>query len=95
MRRGLPFGRTHGSLSLSVQGSPTGKREPRARAAHQMDAVECSRDTRPYLPTRGKSDVSCDPGLTPRVPARVTFVPFPIPAVILNSAQNKELPVGS
>lgn len=46
------------------------------------------------MPTRGRWDASCDPGLTPRGPARATFVPVPIPAVILDSAPNKELPVG-
>lgn len=37
-----------------MQGITGRKLETRARAAHQMDAAACQRDTRPYLPTRGE-----------------------------------------
>lgn len=71
------------------------KRETRDGAANQMDVSECPRETHPYLPTSEKSYVSYDPGFTQCDLDGVTFLPFSIPAIILNSTQNKELPVGS
>ena len=42
-----------------------------------------------------KNDVLHDPGFTRCSLGGVTFLPFSISAIILNSTQNKELPVGS
>lgn len=71
------------------------KGDTRDGATNQVAVSECQPERRPYVPTREKNDVSYDPGFTQSNLGGVTFLPVSISAIILNSTQNKELPVGS